>query len=66
MGLIQNRFKTLIAWAEGQHTTDGDLAASLLRDLWADVRDSLDPVARDGEEITVEDESEEGDGSCTQ
>jgi hypothetical protein len=35
-----NRFSLLIKWAEGLGTIDGQLAASILKDIWGDLKDT--------------------------
>lgn len=38
--LFQNRFTLLIRWAEGLGTIDGELAATILKDIWGSLKDT--------------------------
>ena len=53
MGSIAKRFNALIAWAESQGTHDGQLAAMVLRGIWADIEGSIDKAILEFEEEPI-------------
>jgi hypothetical protein len=56
--IISNHFLALIKWAESLKSPDGDLAAGMMRDLWNDVRDHVDSVCLEDDEIKMPGEEE--------
>ncbi len=53
MGSLSKRFNALIAWAESQGTPDGQLAALVLRGIWADIEGSIDKEILEFEEAPI-------------
>jgi hypothetical protein len=53
MGSLSRRFAALIAWAESQGTQDGQLAALVLRGIWADLEGALDKDVLEFEEAPI-------------
>jgi hypothetical protein len=53
MGSLSKRFNALIAWAESQGTQDGQLAAHVLRGIWADLEGALDKDVLEFEEAPI-------------
>jgi len=53
MGSLSRRFAALIAWAESQGTPGGELAALVLRGIWADLEGTLRKEILEFEEAPI-------------